>query len=63
MVAVAVTVLTGVLSSLTLLSVVLAPTKYQYHLLYQPLFLSFSYVSCCFISTYPPLFFKGLQWK
>ena len=55
MVAVAVTVLAGVLS---LLSVVVALIKFQYHLLCQPLFLSFSYVSCCFTSIYPLLFFK-----
>ena len=48
-VAVAVTVLAGVLPSL-LSAVVVALIKYQLHLLYQPLFLSFSYVSCCFIS-------------
>ena len=40
-IAVAVTVLAGVLSSLLLSSVVVALIKYQYHLLYQPLFLSF----------------------
>ena len=41
---VVVTVLAGALS-LLLLSVVVALIKYQYHLLYQPLFLSCSYVS------------------
>ena len=46
MIAVVVTVLAGVLSSLLLLSVVVALIKYQYRLLYQLLFLSFSYVSC-----------------
>ena len=34
--------------------------KYQYHLLYQPLFLSFSCVSCCFMSVYPTtVFLRG----
>ena len=60
MVAVVVTILAGVLSSLLLLSsVVVALIKYHYHLLYQPLFLSFSYVSCCFISIYPTTVFEG----
>ena len=43
--------LAGVL--LLLLSVVVALIIYQYYLLYQPLFLSFSYVFCCFTSVYP----------
>ena len=51
-VAVAVTVLEEVLWSSLLLSIVVALTKYQYHLLCQLLFLSFSYVSFCFISIY-----------
>ena len=59
MVAVAVAVLAGVLSSLLFLPVVVVLIKFQYHLLHQPLFLSFSYVSCCFISIYPTTVFKG----
>ena len=47
------TVLAAVSSSfLLLLSVVVALIKYQYCLLYQPIFLSFSYVSCSFTSIY-----------
>ena len=33
-------------------SVAVALIQYQYHVLYQSLFLSFSYGSCCFISIY-----------
>ena len=52
------TVLAGALSSLLpSLVVVVALLKYQYYLLYQPLFLTFSYVSCCFISIYPTIVF------
>ena len=50
---IAVTVLAGVLSSSLLSLVVVALIKYQYHLLCQPLFLSFSYIFCCFILIYP----------
>ena len=47
------TVLAAVSSSfLLLLSVVVALIKYQYCLLYQPIFLSFSYVSYSFTSIY-----------
>ena len=55
--AVAVTVLAGVLSSFLLSLVVVALLKYQYHLLYQPVFLSFSYLFCCFKSKYPTTVF------
>ena len=51
------TVLARLLSSLLLSLVVAALLKCQYHLLYQPLFLSFSYVSCCFMSIYPTTVF------
>ena len=59
MVALAVTVLAGVLSSLLLLALI----KYQYHALYQPLFLSFSYVPVVLYQYIPKLLFKGPQWK
>ena len=59
MVAVAVPILAGLLLSLLSLSVVVALIKYQYHLLYQPLFVSFSYVSSCFISIYLTLFLRN----
>ena len=54
---VAVTVLAGVLSSLLLSLAAVPLLKCKYHLLYQPLFLSFPYVSCCFISVYPTTVF------
>ena len=52
-----VTVLAGVLSLLLLSFVVMTLLKYQHHFLYQPLFLSFSYVSCYLNQYNPPLFF------
>ena len=47
----------SVLSSLLLSSRVVAILKYQYHLLYQPLFLSFSCASCYYMSIYPTAVF------
>ena len=54
---VAVAVLAPVLSPLLLSVAVVALIIYQYYLLCQPLFLTFSYVSRCFTSVYPTTVF------